>query len=1259
MIALENPGDCEYELGMDPARICRIFQSPKAAKQPGGGLVGFLNVAQIGNLPFRRIASCGASARSRTADLADVLPITNRRYGRLPVCATTKYSNRRVGVPSGWMHARWGRTLLLALFLAVGFTFAASAADETGQVNFTRDIQPIISTKCYSCHGQDDSARKSKLRLDQRDEAIKERKGTFPIKPGDPEHSELLLRVTSKDPDEVMPPPKTGHHVTELEVALLKRWIQQGAPYAGHWAFIKPVRPGFPKVKDHSWPKSGLDHFILAKLEAAGLKPSPPADRYTLARRLSLDLTGLPPTPTEVDLFVNDTSPDAYEKLVDRLLALPAYGERWARPWLDLARYADSSGFGSDPLRLNIWPWRDWVINALNRNMPFDQFTLEQLAGDLLPNPTEEQLIATAFHRNTMTNTEGGTDDEEFRVAAVKDRANATAQVWMGLTMGCAQCHTHKYDPITQREYYQFYAFFNATEDNDQPDERPTLPLPTKAQREKMDRLKTEIAAVEKERAKSTPEFEKELVEWEAGQKKTVDWTVLEPIESKSSGSATLANLPDHSILASGTSPTTDTYTVKVRTDLTNLTAFRLELLPHDSLPKNGPGRASDTGKLLLNEIQVAVRSPKSTPPLARFLRIELPGTPQILSLAEVQVWSDGENVALKGKANQSSTQNSGEAARAIDGNTEGDFADGSTTLTKAEDNPWWEVDFGTNQPLEELAIWNRTDRGLGTRLTDFKVLALDAERKTVWERRITTAPNPVASLRVPEEKAVRLRNASADFSERNNDAAKAIDGDMGVNTGWSVGAQTGRAHAASFEIETNAPKEAGSLLIFTLTQKNGGQQTIGRFRLSTTTQSRPARILPEKISEILAVAAGQRTAPQREALAGYFREFAPSVMAVDERLRKLKKDLTDVKPVAVPVMRELAADKRRESRLLNKGNFLDRGDLVEPGVPASFPPLPAGAPSNRLGVAQWLLSPDNPLTARVAANRFWSQLFGAGLVETEEDFGTQGQFPSHPDLLDWLAVEFRDQGWNMKQFLKTIVMSATYQQSSLVTPAALAQDPRNRLLAHFPRRRLDAEMVRDQALVFSGLFSRKIGGPSVYPTQPDGLWRAAFNGERTWATSKGEDRYRRGLYTFWRRTVPYPSMATFDAPSRETCTFRRLPTNTPLQAFVTLNDPVFVEAAQALGRRLMREGGGSVADRARWGLQLTLARPPEEAQVQELVKLYEAVAADYQGREKEARRLATEPLGPLPEGVAPAEAAAWTAVANVLLNLDGVLSKS
>jgi hypothetical protein len=780
--------------------------------------------------------------------------------------------------------------LALTLWMPIGVAWAAEpgASPAGRKVDFNREVRPILAKNCFACHGQDEAKRAKGLRLDVREAAVNPLKnGDVAIVPGDPDSGELIARLVEEDETLRMPPRKTGNRLTPGEVETLRLWVGQGAAYARHWALIPPESLPLPKVADSSWPRNGIDFWILRRLEQEGLKPSPEADRYTLLRRVSLDLRGLPPTPEEVDRFARDRAPGAYERAVDRFLDDGAFGERWARMWLDLARYADSAGYGSDPLRPDIWPYRDWVINAFNRNLPYDRFTLLQIAGDLLPEPSLDDRVATAFHRNTMTNTEGGTDDEEFRVAAIKDRVDTTMQVWMGLTIGCAKCHSHKFDPITQDEYYRFYAIYNQTRDNDQPDEGPTVPVPT-----------PEISAKTRE--------------------------------------------------------------------------------------------------------------------------------------------IDGRIAALKAKV-------------------------GKTT--------------------------------------------------------------PAA--------------------------------------------------------------EAGKLN-----------------------------------QEIAALEKSRPRAPD------------------------------------VPVMVELPAKERRTTRLLRKGNFLDPGDPVQPGVPAALHPLPPGAPVNRLTLAQWLNDPKNPLTGRVAVNRYWAQLFGVGLVDTEEDFGTQGEPPSHPELLDWLAIHYRESGWDTKAFLKLIVTSATYRQSSKARPELLEKDPRNRLLARAPRVRLEAEMVRDQALMLGGLLSRKVGGPSIFPPQPDGLWQAAFNGQRTWSTSTGEDRYRRGLYVFWRRTVPYPSMAAFDAPSREICAIKRVRTNTPLQSFVTMNDPVYVEASQALARRIVREGGPDVASRVRYALSLCQCRPPRPEQAEPLVSLYAAELDRYRKDREAAVALATEPIGPLPAGMDAAELAAWTTVANVLLNLDSVLSK-
>jgi mono/diheme cytochrome c family protein len=827
---------------------------------------------------------------------------------------------------------------LVALCGALVFTevLRAGPAAPSGKVQYARDIQPILSANCFTCHGPDQKTRKAGLRLDLAEEATKVlRSGSRAVVPGDIKKSQLIVRIFATG-KERMPPAKSHKALKDAEKKLLRRWIEEGAEQERHWAFVAPKRPPFPATKNKTWARYGVDHFVLARLEAEGLSPSPEADRYTLARRVALDLTGLPPTLEAVDRFVHDKSPNAYEKYVDQVLQSPAYGERWAQVWLDLARYADSNGYATDNPR-TIWKYRDWVIDALNRNLPFDRFTVEQLAGDLLPGATQEQVLATAFHRNTLTNDEGGTSDEEFRNVAVVDRVNTTLQVWMGLTMGCAQCHDHKYDPISQEEYFRTFAIFNQTEDADRSDNAPLLTIISPREQAKKVRLEKAVAALEAK-----------------------------------------LNVP-------------------------------------------------------------------------------------------------------------------------------------SAELDKAQQR---------------------------------------------WEK------------------------------------------------------------------ETKTDK------------------------------------LPPRIKAILAVERGKRKANQKAELEKYFRSIAAETKSIRDEVASVRKQLAGVQMVTTPIMKELPEGKKRTTKIHIRGNFLNLGKEVAPGIPAVFPRLPKGQPANRLTLARWLVDPTNPLTARVAVNRYWEQLFGVGLVETPEDWGIRGKLPNHPQLLDWLATEFVEQKWDVKKFLRMLVTSATYRQSSRVTGELLERDPDNRLFAHGPRFRSSAEVIRDQALFVSGLLSAKKYGPPVRPPQPKLGLTAAFGGGTDWTPSTGEDRYRRALYTQWRRTTPYPSMITFDAPSRNVCTVTRPRTNTPLQALVTLNDPVYVEAAQALARRIVKEGGTSVEARAQYGFRLCLARPPRESELKRLVELVQKVQKDYAADPKEAQQMATDPLGPLPAGMNAPELAAWTVVSNVLLNLDEMFAK-
>jgi hypothetical protein len=1149
----------------------------------------------------------------------------------------------------------------LLFFVLAAIVVPAFSAEP--KVDFAREIRPLLAKKCFACHGPDEEHREGGLRLDMQEGATKKlESGVIAVVAGKSGESELVRRILSTDDELRMPPKATGITLTETQKGLFKRWIDEGASYAPHWAYVKPVRHPLPEVKQRDWPKSAIDSFILAKLEQNGLAPMPPADKYTLIRRVSLDLRGLPPTPQEVEAFVKDEDPKAYEKVVDKFLADPAYGERWARMWMDQARYADSRGYGSDPLRPNIWRYRDWVIDAFNANKPYDQFTTEQIAGDLLPNATLDQKVATAFHRNTMTNTEGGTDDEEFRVAAVKDRVDTTMNVWMGLTMGCAKCHNHKYEPITHKEYYQFYALFNQTADSDKGDDAPFIPAPTSQYEEQLKEYESKLAALKARLEMASPELMPEQAKWEEGYRAPPTWQNVEFAEAAAQSGAMLKKLDDGSLLVSGAVPQTDVYTVKAKTAATGITAFRLETIPDESLPGKSAGRAG-SGNFVLTKFAVNAQDAQKQGQnaTARFVRIELPGKTKILHLAEVQVFSGGENVALKGTATQSSTDYEGPAKLANDGNTDGKYYDSKSVChTKQEDNPWWEVDLGADKLLDKIVVWNRTDATTESRLQGYKVLALDAAKNVVWQTSPPEFPKPSSELVPSGVVSVSLSQAIADHSQEMFPAANAIKYPSSDATGWAVAPQFDKPHQAVFVAAAPVATAKEMLLTFTLEQKSKFEQNLlGRFRLSVTTDKNvTSRLgLPTEILTIIDTPADKRTPEQQSKLAAHYRTVAPSLKPVRDEIAALEK--TKPATPTVPVMQELAENARRPNYIMLKGNFLAKGEAVEASLPSAFHKLVGEMPKNRLMVAQWLLSPENPLTARVAVNRFWAQLFGGGNVETEEDFGIQGEQPSHPELLDYLAVHFQeDLKWDMKALLKTIVMSQTYQQSSKVTADALAKDPRNRLLSRGARFRLEAEMVRDQALSLSGLLSHKMHGPSVYPPQPEGLWQAAFNGERTWQTSKGEDRYRRGLYTFWRRTIPYPSMATFDAPSRETCSLRRIRTNTPLQAFVTMNDPAYVEASQALARRIMKEGGATPQERTAFALKLCLIRPPSQPQIDSLLALYQSELAHFQSDAAAAKKLSTDPLGPAPEGMSEAELAAWTVVANVVLNLDGVMMK-
>ncbi|MBA4149399.1 MAG: DUF1553 domain-containing protein [Verrucomicrobia bacterium] len=1003
-----------------------------------------------------------------------------------------------------------------------------------GHVDFTRDIRPILSDSCFHCHGPDESTRKAKMRFDTKEGILAERRGRFPVVPGKPDDSEIVKRIFSNDPDEQMPPPDYARQPTAKQKEQLKAWIAQGAPWEDHWAFEKPVRPELPQVKNKKWPRNEIDHFILERLEAEKLKPSQEADKATLLRRVTLDLTGLPPTPEEIRAFQKDKSSKAYERVVDRLLASPRYGERMAVDWLDLARYADTHGYQVDRERI-MWPWRDWVIKAFNDNMPFDQFTVEQLAGDLLPNATLEQKIATGFHRNQRINMEGGSIAEEFFVEQVVDRVDTTATVWMGLTVGCARCHDHKYDPVSAKDFYSMYAFFNNIAErgvdrenvqrNNIVSTRPFLKLPAPELEAKLAQLDETIAAKQRVVDGITATLSKQQVAWEKQVLTNApDWKNLTVIEAKAeSGKPVLKASNENSIVTEGEIAEADTFVVVAQTELTNINGIRLEVLPIPG-STNQLGHSKD-GTFVLNTLNLEV-------------------------------------VAKAGKRLQSVefSKVSGSAARS-------GFA--ATLLLRPREN---------------------------------------------------------------------------------------------VIGGWSAESKTGEPVDVIFETKESVSIPAGATLKFKLTQNNPGKTQMGHFRLTATDNDHPSP-LSSALTKIFKIPVEKRKVAEVKSASDYFLSYQAEYRTASEGMAQMnreRKTLDDQIPRTM-VMEEL--DKPRDAFILVRGAYDQPGERVFPAVPAILPQLEPDAPTNRLGLAQWLISPENPLTARVTVNRFWAAYFGNGLVKTIEDFGMQGDLPSHPGLLDWLATEFMRVGWDTKAMQKLLVMSATYRQASQVSEDLLERDPENILLARGSRMRLPAEMIRDQALSFSGLISEKMGGPSVKPYQPVGLWEelaagAEGTGFATYEQGKGEDLYRRSLYTFWKRTVSPPAMSTFDAPTREICTVSRSRTSTPLQALALLNDVTYVEAARSLAQRMLREGGSSVEQRIRHGFILATAREPKKAEMTILKTGLEQRLAEMKSDRAAAEQLISVGDSKADDKLNASELAAYTTVASVILNLDEVITK-
>jgi mono/diheme cytochrome c family protein len=1123
------------------------------------------------------------------------------------------------------------------------------------EVDFNREIKPILSNHCYACHGPDEEERQARLRLDTYEGATRNRRGRQAITPGNPDASTIIEHMTSTDPDEVMPPPDKGQPLSPEQIELIKKWITEGAHYAEHWSYTPVVRPEVPELASHP-----IDAFLLEELAANSLTFAPEADPHRLARRAAMDLTGLPPSPDEVDAFISDKSPDAYANYINRLLAKPAYGEHMARGWLDIARYADSAGYADDPPR-TIWAYRDWVIRAYNSNMPFDRFTVAQLAGDLLPEATEDDLIATAFHRNTLTNSEGGTDDEEFRNAAVVDRVGTTFEAWMGTTMACAQCHTHKYDPITHEDYFRVFAIFNNTQDADRKDESPTIGILTPEQLRQQEEWQREKEKLAKVLESQTPELAAAQQAWESQLKEARPWTPAPAVSQSATDGVVLTPQADASLRATGEAPAASTYTIRIRPPAGQpLAAIRLEALADPELAQGGPGR---NGNFVLSNLSARWIPQQATPPTARFVRIELTGAGKMIHLAEVEAFSNGINVARTGSARQSSTDFGGDVSRAIDGNTDGIYTANSVSHTAISTDPWIEVDLGANRPLDRVVLWNRTDGSTGERLQGYRIVLLDDARNPVWEEMPGQVPAPRSEFLLSGERSIKFSAAIATFEQDGFAAGEVLDAAnlSGRGKGWAVGPKFNQSHELALTLAQPLPPEAGEIELTLAQQSPHTGHTLGRFRISTSADAAAVNdLLPDDMRAIVQREPGQRTPLEIDTLARYFQSTTSLLAEARERLAAVEKGLTEIGPATtVPVLREMPENQRRKTHIQLRGNFMNLGDPVEPGTPSAFPPLPEGTKADRLAFARWVVSPENPLTARATVNRLWEQVFGTGIVATTEEFGSQGDLPSHPKLLDWLAAEFVSSGWDTQHLLRLMVTSRAYRQTSRATPELLETDPGNRLLARGPSVRLTAEEIRDQALAASGLLSPTMFGPPVRPPRPSFGLVAAFGGTTDWVTSTGSDRYRRGVYTEIRRSMPHPSMTTFDATSREVCSLRRSRSNTPLQALVTLNDPAFVEAAQALARRLLRDHPDADPDqRLTIGFRLVIARPPSPPELAAMKKLLDQLLADYAATPDEALTFATNPIGPLPDGMKAVDLAAWTAVAQVLLNTDEAFQK-
>ncbi len=1013
------------------------------------------------------------------------------------------------------------RVLLPAILVLTSTLVYAAETPLPEKIEFNRDVRPILSDACFFCHGPDKNKREADLRFDDGSGFNGAGSHAAVVTPKSPDKSELLKRITATDPNEKMPPESSGKHLSDRDVLVIRKWIEQGAEYQGHWAFIPPIRHAVPNVPVGPTVRNDIDRFIAARLQAAGLKPSADADRVTLIRRLSFDLTGLPPSPEEVDAFVADTRPDAVEKLADRLLQSPHYGERMAVYWLDLVRFADTAGYHSDNPR-DIAPYRDYVIDAFNKNQPFDMFTIEQLAGDLLPNPTVPQKVASGYNRLLQTTEEGGAQAKEYIAKYSADRVRNVASVWLGGTMMCCECHDHKFDPYSARDFYSLAAFFADVQESPIGRREPGMPVPSADDESRLKDFDAQIAAAQQKLQVAVDELVKSGNDWENALRMQTEWLPLPPPETKVQGESHLHLQEDGSFRDEGKVAAKETYVLTFDTPLRQLTGLRLEVLADEKLPAKGPGTAPN-----------------------------------------------------------------------------GNFV-----------------------------------------LTEFKLAAVEQEGK---------------------EQPIKLKRAVADHAQTGHAIETAIDGKN--DTGWAVLPQIGQAHEAIFEAEQSWAKDDAAAKFIVRLEFNSQypQHNIGRLRLTATTSPNPApSFVTPALRAILAIAPADRNAEQKTQLLNYLRDqsalFAEP-RGVVQTLHEQKQQFAN----GLPRTLITNAGGPRMVRVLPRGNWMDdNGDVMEPAVPAFLGKLDIkDRRANRLDLAHWVVSPHNPLTARVMMNRLWKQFFGVGLSKTVEDLGSQGEWPTHPELLDWLAVEFRDSGWNVQHMVKLMVQSHTYQRSSVQTKEARAVDPFNRLLSAQQRFRLDAEFLRDNMLSITGMLSSRVGGESDYPYQPDGYWEYLNFPRRTWPTDKGEKLYRRGMYTHWQRSFLHPPMLIFDAPSREECVADRPRSNTPQQALALLNEPASVEAARVFAAKIVKDGGANDDAKLTWAYRRTVSRAPTAAEKTILLNLLDkhrtAYAADRAAAEA-VLKSAGETL--LPNDIDAAEVAAWTSLARTLLNLHETITR-